>query len=117
MSGWTQGTWKVRENGTAVEDEAGKTIVLIGVSRPTEEKTADAKLIASAPKLYKALNELIEKLEHKHIDFCSYCKPSDTCKICEFNNHFNNAREALAEADGTVLPEVVEMLKDDNFIV
>lgn len=66
-----------------------------------EETEANAHLITAAPKLYKALYELVEAYEacNAHDGTCENCERRKMCQQDE-ERIIANAKSALAEASG-----------------
>lgn len=68
MSKFMSGKWKYDELfGTIYHDETNKTLAIVSDARigrcfcPTAEGQSNARLIASAPEMYKLLNALVHR--------------------------------------------------------
>ncbi len=84
---FTPGPWNVRHllDGNSIRSEAGRTIANMVADcdtlAPVAEQNANARLIAAAPDLLHALQELYEDCE---IDcYCAELSVTKPCAVCK----------------------------------
>ncbi|HET9109067.1 MAG TPA: hypothetical protein VFN79_17965 [Steroidobacteraceae bacterium] len=87
--GHTPGPW--RQTGTfTVQDSRGNRVARTGMARPHAENEANAHLIASAPDLLAALQQLLDEQEDAPLER----RRTEWAEACA------RARRAIAQAEG-----------------
>lgn len=96
---FTPGPWR-RCTFRGIEDVATKSVVAVMASREKKELDANAHLIAAAPEMYEALEEVLEMFESvsKGIDWGKTFLTADM--IRKMNEAPINAAFALRKARG-----------------
>lgn len=97
---WTPGPWKVDEVWALIEGPNGEEVAAVHAATTTQSQRAsrniaqaNARLIAAAPELVKALAACLYRLEH-------YTADTETCDLVPLDERaINAARALLAKLD------------------